>query len=459
MRLGLSFVMGCFCLSSLAIAAGDAGNVLIKNVTVHPITGAEIPGGSVLVIDGKIAEVGAKVSAKAGARVVDGHGLHLYPGMINAATNVGLSEISSVRDTVDLDEIGLFNPELRAEVAFNPSSEHVEVTRASGITSVISLPGTGGRGGRRGGGATLITGQGALMHLDGWTWEGMAVKPSALMDVVFPQIQTVSRQGAAAAGGPARSYADEEKQYKIELENLHQFFEQARHYQRAKAAGGAGFQKDIRFEAMIPVIDGKTPIFARAERERMIKDAIEFFSKENVKLIIADPLELGSAGALLKEKNIPVVLSKPLTLPMRDDDPYDSSYTLPSEFYKAASMSARTMFRALAAGVVALAVVALPVLADELFGTVKSVDPEGKKIVVTEKDTDKDIDVMSRPDTDYTTPAKKGGESKTQKLDLEKMKTNFEKAKEKGRPINVKVTHEKGVASKVEVQVKKKAAN
>ena len=148
-------------------------------------------------IDGKIAEVGTKVGARAGARVIDGRGLHLYPGLINAATNVGLSEISAVRDTVDLDEIGLYNPELRAEVAFNPSSEHVEVTRASGITSVVSLPGTGGRGRRGAGGGTLITGQGAVMHLDGWTWEGMAVKRSAMMDMLFPQIQAAPRQSAA----------------------------------------------------------------------------------------------------------------------------------------------------------------------------------------------------------------------------------------------------------------------
>src|SRR5947199_5471823 len=155
-----------------------------------------------------IAEVGTKVGAQAGARLVDGRGLHLYPGLINAATNVGRSEISAVRETVDLDEVGLYNPELRAEVAFNPSSEHVEVTRASGITSVVSLPGSGSRGARRGvGGGTLITGQGALMHLAGWTWEGMAVKRAAMMDMLFPQIQTIPQQPAATVAGPVRTYA------------------------------------------------------------------------------------------------------------------------------------------------------------------------------------------------------------------------------------------------------------
>src|SRR5436309_7631859 len=141
----------------LPCLAAETNSVLIRNVTIHPVTSSEIANGAVLVVDGKIAEVGTKVGARAGARVIDGRGLHLYPGLINAATNVGLSEISAIRDTVDLDEIGLYNPELRAEVAFNPSSEHVEVTRASGITTVVSLPGSGGRGRRRAGGGTLIT--------------------------------------------------------------------------------------------------------------------------------------------------------------------------------------------------------------------------------------------------------------------------------------------------------------
>ena len=173
------------------------------------------------------------------------------------------------------------------------------------------------------------------MHLDGWTWEGMAVKRGAIMDMLFPQIQAVPAQFTALAGAPVRSFAEEEKQYKLELENLHQFFEQARQYQKARTSGAPGFRPDIRLEAMIPVIDNKMPVFIRAQRERMIKDAVEFPGKEKIKAIIADPKEIGSAGALLKEKNIPVILSKALALPMRDDDPYDAPYTLPNDFYKA----------------------------------------------------------------------------------------------------------------------------
>ena len=327
-----------FLLPVAACLLGAADNsVLVRNVEVHPVTGPEIHNGAVLVIDGKIADVGARVAARGGARVVDGRGLQLYPGLINAATNVGLEEIESLRDTIDLDEIGTFNPELRAEVAFNPTSEHIEVTRASGITTVIALPGSGGRGGRGGASGPVITGQGALMHLEGWTWEDMAVKRGAVMDMLFPEIQTGGGRGGFAAllGTPTRTYAEEERQYKQRLDQISQFFSEAREYKGAKAAAGPGFKRDIRLEAMIPVIDGQLPLFVRAERERMIKDAIEFADKEKVKIIIADPREMGSTGPMLKAHDIPVVLGKTFQLPMRDDDPYDGPYTLPNDFYKA----------------------------------------------------------------------------------------------------------------------------
>ncbi len=122
---------------ALPMLAADSGSVLIRNVTIHPVTSPEIKGSAVLIVDGKIAEIGPKISLKSASRVVDGHGLHLYPGLINGAATVGLVEISSIRDTVDLDEIGLFNPQLKAEVAFNPSSEHIPIVRASGITTVL----------------------------------------------------------------------------------------------------------------------------------------------------------------------------------------------------------------------------------------------------------------------------------------------------------------------------------
>jgi imidazolonepropionase-like amidohydrolase len=318
------------CLWCAAAPAADSNSVLIRNVTIHPVTGPEIQNSSVLILDGRIAEIGPKLAPRGAIRTIDARGLQLYPGLINAATNVGLVEIQALRDTVDLDEVGLFNPELRAATVFNPSSEHVEVTRAAGITSVISLPGSGARRPASAGGI-LITGQGALMHLDGWTWEEMTVKPGAVMDLLFPEVETAPRQASA----PPAPFKAEERRYTARLHELSEFFEQARRYQKAMVAAGADFRRDLRLEAMIPVLEGQEPLAIRAERERSIRDAVAFADKEKVKIIISDPREIGGTGPLLKERHIPVILGRAFQLPMRDDDPYDAPYALAAQFYRA----------------------------------------------------------------------------------------------------------------------------
>jgi imidazolonepropionase-like amidohydrolase len=145
----------------------------------------------------------------------------------------------------------------------------------------------------------------------------------------------ISRQFAALSGTPAQTFQEREKQYKERLQQVSDFFQQARKYKLEKAAGGAEFRPDLRLDAMLPIIDGKEVIFVRAERERMIKDAVAFADREKVKIIIANPREIGSTGPLLKEHHIPVVLGKTFELPLHEDDPYDAPYTLPAEFYRA----------------------------------------------------------------------------------------------------------------------------
>ena len=173
--------------------AADEDSFLIRGATVHPVASAEIQNGSVLVRDGKIVGVGRNLAAPKGMRIIEGKGLHVYPGMIDSATEMGLSEIGSIRESVDVGEIGKFDPQLRAEIAINPASEHIPVTRANGITTVIALPMSAGGGGGfgRGGGGSIITGQAALVHLDGWTWEEMEIKKSAGMGMRFPIIPAI----------------------------------------------------------------------------------------------------------------------------------------------------------------------------------------------------------------------------------------------------------------------------
>jgi imidazolonepropionase-like amidohydrolase len=329
-----------FVVSLLPVLAATDDNLLIRGATIHPVSGPEIKDGSVLVRDGKIVGIGHNLAAPHGTRIIEAKGMHVYPGMINSATELGLAEIGSVRESVDTGEIGDFNPQLRAEVAVNPSSEHIPVTRANGITTAIVLPmGAGGGEGRGGGNArqSIITGQAALVHLDGWTWEEMDVKKSAGMAMRFPIIPSPPQRFGDGPPPTAQrySYAEAKKNYEAQLRDLREFFEQSRRYQKAKAVKPAGFKTDLKYEAMLPVLEGKTPLVVMANREHAIMDAVKFADEQKVKLVIANPRELGKAGAQMKAKNVTAILGPTLELPEHDDDPYDAAYSLPNEFYKA----------------------------------------------------------------------------------------------------------------------------
>jgi imidazolonepropionase-like amidohydrolase len=203
----------------------------------------------------------------------------------------------------------------------NPTSEHIPVIRANGITTVMTIPEGG-----------MIDGQAALMHLDGWTWQEMAVMPSAAMHVNFPVL------GAVPPGPrPPRpvAFAEQKRVYDTKLRELHEFFEQTRRYQKAKGAASADFQPDLKFEAMLPVLEGKLPVMVTAVRERAIRDAILFAARERIHIVLAGVREPGNLLAELKAKNIPVILGPTLALPLEEDSAYDSQSTLPNELYKA----------------------------------------------------------------------------------------------------------------------------
>ncbi len=335
MRL-IGLLVGC------AVAL-SAETVVIRNVDVYPVTGAEMKGVSVVLIDGKIAEIGAKIVAAKGARIIEGKGLRVYPGMIDSGTELGLSEVSSTRETVDTGEIGEFMPQLRALSAVNPESEHFGVVRVNGITSVMTYPASsGGRGGGRG---QIIAGQAALIHTDGWTWEDMAIERTAAIHVLFPQLGGRAGRG----GGPvpdailemipgatgATGFTAAKRAYDLQVAKLTDFFDQARQYQKELAAKAPGFKRDLKMDAMVPVLEGKVPLAISASRASVIHDAIVFAEKQKIKIVILQPRDIAQAGPELKAKNIPVILGRVLALPEQEDDPYDGAFTQPLEAYKA----------------------------------------------------------------------------------------------------------------------------
>ena len=186
-----------------AALAQSPGGYAITHAKIFTLAGPPIEDGTIVIRDGKIAAIGGAVEVPAGAQVIDGKGLEAYPGLFDA-----------VSATVDTTETGNYNPDVVAATAVSPSSEHIPVTRASGITEVLAVPGSGGFD--SGGGRGTLGGQASAIHLAGWTIEDMLLKKSAAMVLNWPQIQTETFDFATFSR-KEKPYAEAKQEYEKQV--------------------------------------------------------------------------------------------------------------------------------------------------------------------------------------------------------------------------------------------------
>lgn len=299
------------------------GVIAITNAKIVPVTRPVIERGTIVIRDGKIEAVGADVKPPAGARVIDAGGGEVYPGWINARTTIGLAEpgASGYQDTTEMLD---YNPHLRTVVAYHNDSESIPVARANGVTTVAVVP-TGG----------ILGGEVPVMNLDGWTWEESMVRRASGISFQFPSVGGGGRGGGAAPGGEPgaeRTYDDLKRQRDRRLEAIIRLFDQARAY--AKAAG-PDRKVDWVLEALVPVVEGRIPLFTNATREQDIKDAIAFAEKANVRIVLMTGPEAALVAPLLAEKKVPVILGSVLSLPTREDMFHAASYMAAGELARA----------------------------------------------------------------------------------------------------------------------------
>jgi len=326
---GVLFALAC-CTPTLAQAPPLYA---ITHAKIFPVSGPPIDDGTLVILDGKIAAVGAGIDVPAGAQVIDGKGLQVYPGLFDPVTQMGLSEISAVSATVDSTETGAYNPDVVAAAAVLPSSEHIPVTRAAGITEVLAVPGSGGFD--FSGSSGVLGGQASAIHLSGWTIDEMLIKKSVVMVLNWPKIQTRTFDFATFTR-KEKPYAEAKKEYDKQIEELTDWLERARHYALAlEHPKTADFQRDVKLESLVPVVNGQLPVLAFADRGRDIRNAVEYADKQKLKIIIAGGEEAYKVKDLLRSKSIPVILRPMLSLPSEEDDPYDRLLTQPAELAKA----------------------------------------------------------------------------------------------------------------------------
>ena len=296
--------------------------IAIINAVIHTVSGPVIAKGTIVFDKGKITAIGQTVVHPPRADVIDAAGRHVYPGLMSPDTYIGLMEIGAVRASRDYAETGRINPNVRAEVAVNPESEIIPVTRANGITTFVTAP----QGG-------LISGLSAVMMSDGWTWDEMTLKAPAALCVQWPPM-TISR-----GWWITKTEEEQKKDREKALKELAEAFREARAYMQAKRAEQQKnvpyHNVDLRWEAMIPVLEGKVPVVVTATEVQQIQAAVAWAQQENVKVIIRGAHDAWRVTDLLKKHNVPVLAGAMHRLPMRRFEKYDEPFTLPKKLYEA----------------------------------------------------------------------------------------------------------------------------
>ena len=303
-----------------------AAVVAITNATIHPITRPAIERGTIVLRGGKIEALGASVAVPAGAAVVDAAGADVYPGFINARTQMGLNE-PGPRGFEDVNEMLDLNPQLRTRVAYHSESDAIAVSRANGITTVAVMPGGGTFGGEV-----------AIMNLDGWTWEEATVKPNAGITFTFPSLGGGGGRGGGGggrggggAGGEGVTFEDLKRNRDRRLDELARLFDQVRAYAKA----GPDKTVDWTLQALVPVVERRLPLVTAVNRAQDIRDAVAFADRVKVNIVISGGTEANMVAPLLKEKNIPVILGNILSLPGSEDAFHAATYQLAGELAQA----------------------------------------------------------------------------------------------------------------------------
>ncbi len=280
------------------------------NGTAHLGNGEVIQNSLVGFKDGKITLVGdaqtVRLDKNAWDTIINCFGKQLYPGFIAPNTTLGLTDIETVRGSNDFNDVSGYNPHVRSQIAFNTDSKIPPTVRTNGVLVAQVTP----RGGR-------IAGTSSIMALDGWNWQDATLKMDDGVHLDWPSFY--SRNWNESGGN---TYS-QNKDYETQLQELEKFFAEAKAYNE----NPNNSEKNIRFEAMRGVFTGEKNLFIHASYMKGITEAVTFSKKFGIPhMVIVGGTESYKCTQVLKENNIPVMLERVHSLPLRDDDDVDQCY-------------------------------------------------------------------------------------------------------------------------------------
>lgn len=319
--ISLGILAAGFAQETVYPAPKQTGSTVITNATVHVGNGQVLNNASVVITNGKIAAVGANVTIPAGAVQVNAQGKHVYPGLILPISNLGLVDVSSVRATSDVQEIGDMNPNVRSIVAYNTDSKVINTLRSNGILLANIVPQ-----------GTFLAGQSSVVQLDAWNWEDATYKTDAGLHLYMPALLARPRFGGFGGGGAAQQPAsDPVKEGLDKLDAFKGFLREAKAYNTLTAHE----QTNLKFGSVKGLFDKSKKLYVHANTVKQMLVALDFVREFGIDIVIVGGSDSWQIADLLKQNNVPVILNQPHSLPTMPDDDVDQPYKTAAMLQKA----------------------------------------------------------------------------------------------------------------------------
>jgi len=290
-------------------AQTDGKSVLLLNGYLHVGNGEVLESALVGVRNGRIALVKNSLAytykTEEWDTIIDLQGQHMYPGFVAPNSTLGLTEIDAVRATRDYNEVGIYNPHVRSQIAFNVESKVISTVRTNGVLLTQATP----RGGS-------ISGTSSVMAMDGWNWEDATVLKDDGIHVNWPS----STQGNWGEG------VKRNEQYDAQKREMTTFFDMAEAYTKLPADQ----QTDGRLDAMKGCFEEKKRVYFHANDIQQLLDIISFSNTYDFK----HPVIIGGNDAYLIPKQLidagfSIMVTRIHSLPEREEDAVDQPFKLP----------------------------------------------------------------------------------------------------------------------------------
>lgn len=303
-----AILLCAICFISLMQAQAQQVPYVISGGTLHIGDGTLIENGLLIVRNGKIEYAGPMKESgynENTASLVDATGKHIYPGLIGLTSELGLKEISAVRATNDVYEVGVYNPNIRSVIAYNTDSKVIPTVRSNGVLLTQAVPNGG-----------VISGQSSIMKLSGWNWEDAVVATDGNMHMHWPNVYRYNWDVGSYSINP---------DYATQVEAIKTFFSEAKAY----CALQDHAEKNLRFEAMRKVFNREQKLYIETNAAKGIIGAVDFAHAFGLQIVIVGGRQSYQVLELLSKHQIPVLLECTHELPAYDDDPIDLPYKLP----------------------------------------------------------------------------------------------------------------------------------